>query len=99
MTEANKDAILLTGGDPSTPKDAAYRILLILGCTGESGGVFQDDLDTVTTIIADLVTPGKRAEQLLRAYVAEEISIGRLRECITLWSEANEFTLPGDPAP
>jgi hypothetical protein len=99
MSEANKGAIFLTGGEPSTSKEAAYHILLILGCTGESGGVFQDDLDTVTTIIADLVTPGKRAEQLLRAYVAEEISIGRLRECITLWSEANDFALPGDAAP
>lgn len=48
--------IMLTGGDPSTPEEAAYRILLILGCTDESGGVFRDDLDRITTIIADLVT-------------------------------------------
>ena len=47
--------IQLTGGDPGTPKEAAYRILLLLGCTNESGGVFGDDLETITTIIADLV--------------------------------------------
>ena len=84
----------LTGGDPATPEAAAYRILTILGCTDESGGLFQDDMQTITTIIADLVNPAKRAEQLLRAYVAEEISIGRLRECIALWSQDIEFVLP-----
>ena len=47
--------IQLTGGDPGTPKEAAYRILFILGCTDESGAIFGDDLETITTIITDLV--------------------------------------------
>lgn len=92
----NPTAIQLTGGDPATPAEAAYRILLMLGCTSESGGVFDDDLAKITTVISDLVMPGRRASQLLQAYVQEDISIGRLRECITLWSEANDFVLPGE---
>ena len=90
------EPIRLTTGDPSTPAEAAERILLILGCTNESGGVFKDDMETITTIISDLVAPGRRAEQLLRAYVAEEISIGRFRECIQLWATDQEFVLPCD---
>ena len=96
MTEPK--GIALTGGDPSTPRDAAERILLILGCTNESGGAFQDDVETISTIISDLVTPGERARALLQAFVAEEISTGRLLECIRLWSEDNDFVLPGEDA-
>ena len=49
------EPIRLTTGDPSTPAEAAERIVLILGCTNESGGVFKDDLETITTIISDLL--------------------------------------------
>ena len=98
MTEPKRPKIMLTGGDPSTPETAAERILIMLGCTNESGGVFSDDLNSITSIISDLVLPGRRAEHLLRAYVAEEISIGRLRECIVMWSQDIEFTLPTEGA-
>jgi len=88
--------IMLTGGDASTPREAAHRILLILGCTDPSGAVFQDDVDAITNIISDLVNPSRRAEQLLRAYVDGEISLARLRECTRSWSAGNDFVLPAE---
>jgi chemotaxis signal transduction protein len=91
--------IQLTGGDPSTPEEAAERILRILGCNTDAGGVFVDDLNTVSTIIKDLIEPNdsaKRAEQILNAYVGGEISLARLRQCIILWSIDEEFKLPGE---
>lgn len=47
----------------TTPQDAARHILLRLGCTDDSGGVYQDDLDTISGIIGALVAPQRHTEQ------------------------------------
>lgn len=90
------ETINLTTGDPPITNEvqAAAYILEMLGCFQPQGGVSGDDIERVAGVISDLTGPLKPANTLLRAYVEEEISIGRLRECIRLWGNKEAFQLP-----